>query len=208
MAHAGGRFHIVHAGWIPHSTGNANMWSVDPAAPLWVRKQKAKAGFVLSKKRSWMDGSSGLFIDGPPPRTMFASVALGGKLFIFGGTDSSGDLSFSIALSLARARSLSASPSPSLSPSCTLNANLGPLGRVASSCVGFCFATRLKTLETRTGELDEDLWMLDPVGVEWTDLSALAAAQGSTPPALMQHAMASAEGLIVLFGGRMRGPRP
>ena len=43
--------------------------------------------------------------------------------------------------------------------------------------------------------------MFDPVRVEWTDLSELAAAQGSTPPARLDPGMASADGRIIMFGG-------
>jgi len=60
----------------------------------------------------------------------------------------------------------------------------------------------LITFPTWTGESSRDkTWMFDPAMVEWTDLSALAAAQGSTPPARSGHGMASAVGLIFMFGG-------
>ena len=64
----------------------------------------------------------------------------------------------------------------------------------------------LVTFPPWAGEKSSDLWMFDPVRVEWTDLSALAAAQGSTPPARSQHGMASADGRIVMFGGAGKHP--
>ena len=39
MANAGGHLYVLHAGLRP-SVPDAKMWSVDPAAPLWVRKQE------------------------------------------------------------------------------------------------------------------------------------------------------------------------
>jgi len=46
-----------------------------------------------------------------------------------------------------------------------------------------------------------DLWVFNPVFVEWTDLSAMAAAQGSTPSARAFFGMASASGRVFIFGG-------
>ena len=50
-----------------------------------------------------------------------------------------------------------------------------------------------------------DLWVFDLVNGDWTDLSALAAAQGSTPPARGRHGMVSVDGLIFVCGGFVGG---
>jgi hypothetical protein len=46
-----------------------------------------------------------------------------------------------------------------------------------------------------------DTWVFDPVNIEWTNLSRVAAALGSTPPPRRNFGMASADGIIFLFGG-------
>jgi hypothetical protein len=44
-----------------------------------------------------------------------------------------------------------------------------------------------------------DTWVFDPVKIEWTDLSRVA---GSAPPPRQGFGMASADGIIFIYGGR------
>lgn len=46
-----------------------------------------------------------------------------------------------------------------------------------------------------------DTWVFSPASIEWTDLSGVAAGMGSTPSARRSCGMASAYGLIFIFGG-------
>ena len=118
MANAGGRLYVVRAGLLP-SVKDARLSYVDPAAPLWVSKQEVVGELTGRstglKKRSWMDGASGLFLDGPPNNNGNVCAEAGGKLFCVGGSGDSEDalslgedalslclfISFSLSLSLS-----------------------------------------------------------------------------------------------------------
>jgi len=105
MANAGGRLYVVRAGLLP-SVKDARLSYVDPAAPLWVPKQEVVGGELAGqptgpKKRSWMDGASGLFLEGPPNREGNACAEAGGELFCFGGWDDPGEDPLSLSLSLS-----------------------------------------------------------------------------------------------------------
>jgi hypothetical protein len=52
---------------------------------------------------------------------------------------------------------------------------------------------------TRIGR--DDFWAFDPIKKEWTDLSGVAAGLGGIPSPRSFFGMASADGLIFLFGG-------
>ena len=76
----------------------------------------------------------------------------------------------------------------------------GPSVRSRAGCVEvygkvYCFGG-----ESSQGSL-ADLWVLDLLGREWTDLSPLAAASVITPSARQAHGMASVDGVVVVFGG-------
>ena len=110
MANAGGRLYVVRAGLLPSVT-DARLSYVDPAAPLWVPTQEVAdeiAGRSTGpKKRSWMDGANGLFLDGPPNSHANACAEAGGKMFCFGGQDHEmGNGSLSLARSLSLSLSL------------------------------------------------------------------------------------------------------
>ena len=114
MANAGGSLYVVRAGLLP-SVKDARLSYVDPAAPLWVPKPEVVGELTGQptgpKKRSWMDGASGLFLEGPPNREGNACAEAGGELFCFGGWDDPGEdpLSLSLSLSLSLPSSLSLS---------------------------------------------------------------------------------------------------
>ena len=46
-----------------------------------------------------------------------------------------------------------------------------------------------------------DLFRLDPEALQWTDLTAAAAAAGPTPVGRDRHGFAGAAGVLYLFGG-------
>ena len=79
MANAGGRLYVVEL-------GRTYLLSLDPAAPPWAAKRvEVDVAPTGPKKRAWMHGPSGLFVDGPPARVSPARAALDGKVWLHGG---------------------------------------------------------------------------------------------------------------------------
>ena len=60
---------------------------------------------------------------------------------------------------------------------------------------------------TLAGAPLDDFWVFNPIQKEWTDLSGVAAGLGGIPSPRSYFGMASADGLIFLFGGRS-GAKP
>jgi len=72
--------------------------------------------------------------------------------------------------------------------------------------LGFaCVATFSRDVCTLAGSAlpvdRDDFWVFDSIQNEWTDLSGVAAGLGSIPSPRSHFGMASADGLIFLFGG-------
>ena len=70
--------------------------------------------------------------------------------------------------------------------------------------LGFvCVATFSRDVCTLAGSYfgHDDFWVFDPIQKEWTALSGVAAGLGGIPSPRSEFGMASADGLIFLFGG-------
>ena len=152
------------------------------------------------KKRPWMHSSTGFFLDGPLGRAGFGCAEAGGKVYLFGGSDSSGEHLCSrpehpvVSVSTVPHRqriSCCSWSSCSIRVCCVL----------ASGGGVFLLDGFLTILLHLAGNSLTDTWIFDPVEIEWTDLSKMAAGLGSTPPPRQDFGMASADGIIFLFGG-------
>jgi N-acetylneuraminic acid mutarotase len=143
---------------------------------------------------SWTDLSTPLCGSVPAARHGHATVAIDGRIYVFGGSSVSGNLNDLVAYDVDTACWINLSPPTS---------GTAPTGRnwpAAAALNG-----KLYIFGGYNGAYLNDLHVYDPVAQSWTNLTATST--GTAPVARIAASMAAANGKLYLVGGESSGYR-